>query len=224
MQHISMMNLFRFALAGGIALMLGACATGPAQRDYTAFKASKPRSILVLPPVSQAPDINASPSVLSVATLPLAEAGYYVLPVAPVFETFKQNGITVAEDAQGVDIAKLHEIFGADAALYITVGKYGSVYQVINSVTVVSASAKLVDLRTGTTLWEGQAQASSGENQNNGGGGLLGMLVSAAVNQILNHVTDKGHQMANVASLRLLSAGHPTGLLYGPRNPKYQTD
>lgn len=219
-----MNNILRFTLAVGIALMMSACVSGPAARDYTAFKASKPRSILVLPPVSQAPDVNASPSVLSVATLPLAEAGYYVLPVAPVFETFKQNGITVADDAQNVDFAKLHEIFGADAALYISVGKYGAVYQVVNSVTIVSASAKLIDLRTGTTLWEGQAQASSGENQNNSGGGLIGMLVSAAVNQILSHVTDKGHEMANVASLRLLSAGHPTGLLYGPRNPKYQTD
>ncbi|PPU80133.1 hypothetical protein XsacCFBP4641_19350 [Xanthomonas sacchari] len=207
-----------------LGLLLSACATQPMSRDYSAYKASKPRSILVLPPVSHAPDVNASLSVLSVTTLPLAEAGYYVMPVAPVYETFKQNGIAVADEAQAVSPEKLREIFGADAALYITVEKYGAVYQIINSVVVVSANAKLVDLRTGTVLWQGQAQASSGENQNNAGGGLVGMLVTAAINQVVNQVTDQGHQMGNVASQRLLSAGHPGGLLYGPYNPKYGTD
>ncbi|NIJ74931.1 MULTISPECIES: DUF799 domain-containing protein [unclassified Xanthomonas] len=219
-----MKNVARMACVAVLGLLLSACATQPMSRDYSAYKASKPRSILVLPPVSHAPDINASLSVLSVTTLPLAEAGYYVLPVAPVYETFKQNGITVADEAQAVAPEKLREIFGADAALYITVEKYGAVYQIINSVVVVSANAKLVDLRTGTVLWQGQAQASSGENQNNAGGGLVGMLVTAAINQVVNQVTDQGHQMGNVASQRLLSAGHPGGLLYGPYNPKYGTD
>ncbi|MCC4596208.1 DUF799 domain-containing protein [Xanthomonas campestris pv. phormiicola] len=219
-----MKRFARFALVAGIALLMSACATQPASRDYTAYKASKPRSILVLPPISRSPDVNASLSVLSVTTLPLAEAGYYVMPVAPVYETFKQNGVTIADEAQAIAPEKLREIFGADAALYITVDKYGSVYQVINSVVVVSANAKLVDLRTGATLWQGQAQASSAENQNNGGGGLLGMLVSAAINQVVNQVTDKGHQIGQVTSVRLLSAGHPGGLLYGPYNPKYGTD
>ncbi|XQA72423.1 DUF799 domain-containing protein [Xanthomonas sacchari] len=219
-----MKNVARMACVAVLGLLLSACATQPMSRDYSAYKASKPRSILVLPPVSHAPDVNASLSVLSVTTLPLAEAGYYVMPVAPVYETFKQNGITVADEAQAVSPEKLREIFGADAALYITVEKYGAVYQIINSVVVVSAKAKLVDLRTGTVLWQGQAQASSGENQNNAGGGLVGMLVTAAINQVVNQVTDQGHQMGNVASQRLLSAGHPGGLLYGPYNPKYGTD
>lgn len=207
------------------ALLMTACATTePVSYDYTAYKASKPRSILVLPPVNQSPDVNASPSVLAVTTEPLAEAGYYVLPVALVSETLKQNGVTVADDAQSVSPAKLREIFGADAALYITVTKYGTSYRVIDSVVEVSASAKLVDLRTGTQLWQGSATASSAENANNANGGLLGALVSAAINQVVHNVADHSHDWANVASQRLLSAGHSGGLLYGPYNPKYGTD
>ncbi|NJB93485.1 GNA1162 family protein [Xanthomonas arboricola] len=72
-------------------------------------------------------------------------------------------------------------------------------------------------------MWPGQAQASSGENQNSGGG-LIGMLVTAAVNQVINQVTDRSHQIGNVASQRLLLTGHARGLLYGPYNPKYGTD
>ncbi|WP_425479073.1 GNA1162 family protein [Xanthomonas populi] len=61
----------------------------PVSRDDTAYRASKPRSILVLPPLSHAPDEDAGLSVLSVTTLPLAEAGYDVMPLAPVYETFR---------------------------------------------------------------------------------------------------------------------------------------
>ena len=64
--------------------------------DYTAYKQSRPRSILVLPPLNESPEVAASHSMLSQVTMPLAEAGYYVLPVALVDETFKQNGMSTA--------------------------------------------------------------------------------------------------------------------------------
>jgi hypothetical protein len=190
--------------------------------DYSAFKASKPRSIVVLPPLNESPEITATYSMLSQATLPLAEAGYYVLPVALVDETFRQNGLTVAGDMHSVSVTKLREIFGADAALYINITQYGTQYQVINSAAVVTASAKLVDLKSGETLWTGQASASNAENNNRSG--LIVMLVTAVVKQIINTATDASHQVAGVTSARLLSAGHPGSILYGPRSPKYGTD
>lgn len=212
-----------FAAAGLVALMAG-CAVPTKNVDYAAFKASKPRSIVVLPPLNESPDVGATYGMLSQVTVPLAEAGYYVLPVALVDETFRQNGLNTAGDIHGVPVAKLHDIFGADAALYITVTQYGSKYMVVSSSTVVSADAKLVDLKSGQTLWTGRASASNNEGGNNSGGGLIGMLVSAAVNQIIANVTDQGYKVAGTTSARLLSAGQPGGLLYGPRSPKYGTD
>jgi hypothetical protein len=67
-------------------------------------------------------------------------------------------------------------------------------------------------------------ETSSDEGGNNSGGGLIGMLITAAVKQIIAASTDAGHPIAGIASNRLLSAGHPAGLLYGPRSPKYGTD
>ena len=199
---------------------LAGCATAPG-KDYSAYRAAKPASILVLPPINDAPEVQASASVLSQATLPLAEAGYYVLPVTLVSETSRQNGLEIASDIHEVAPAKLQEIFGADAALYLRVTRYGTTYQVIQSATVVSVEARLVDLRTGTQLWDGRASASNQEGGNNSGGGLIGMLVTALVNQIVNSATDAAHPMAGVAINRLLAAGTPNGLLYGPRSPLY---
>jgi len=211
-------------MAGLLALaVLGGCVS-PKTVDYSAYKQSRPKTILVLPPLNNSPDVKASYSLLSQVTYPLAEAGYYVLPIALVDETFRQNGLTTPADIHQAPANKLQEIFGADAALYITVTDYGTRYMIINSETVVTASAKLVDLKSGTTLWTGSARASSEEGGNNGGGGLVGMLITAAVKQVINSSTDAGHPIAGVTSARLLSAGQPAGLLFGPRSPKYGTD
>ena len=201
--------------------------TGCAERktiDYTAYKQSRPKSILILPPLHESPDVKATYSMLSQVTYPLAEAGYYVMPVALVDETFRQNGLSTPSDIHQLPTNKLHEIFGADAGLYVTVSDYGTRYMVLSSATVVTASAKLVDLKSGTTLWTGSASASSEEGRQNQGG-LIGMLVTAAINQIISNVQDDaGYPIAGMTSTRLLTPQPNGGILYGPRSPKYGTD
>lgn len=213
-------RLLKCAATLAVSAWLTGCAT-PQAKDYSALRAAKPASILVLPPVNEAPEVQASASVLSQTTLPLAEAGYYVMPVTLMSETFRQNGLEIANDIQAVAPAKLKEIFGSDAALYIRILRYGTSYQVIQSATVVSVEARLVDLRTGDQLWDGRATASNQEGGNNSGGGLVGMLVTALVNQIINSATDAAHPVAGLATNRMLAAGSPNGLLYGPRSPLY---
>lgn len=220
-------NSFKLLSVLSMVALLSACAQPTKRPDYTAFKKSQPRSILVLPPVNETNDVTATYGMLSQMTLPLAEAGYYVVPVAVMDETFKQNGLTNAAEIQGTSPAKLREIFGADAALYSKVTKYGSVYQVIDSTTVVAASAKLIDLKSGDVLWQGDGRATGkeiGNNVNVGAFGIVGVLVQAAVKQVAHSLSDEGHDVAALTSNRLLSAGPPTGLLYGPRSSKFGTD
>lgn len=191
--------------------------------DYTAFKESRPASILVLPPVNSSPEVEATYSMLSQVTRPLAESGYYVFPVSLVDETFHQNGLTHPAEMHEVKPQKLREIFGADAALYIDIKQYGTSYTIIASESRVTASAKLVDLRNEQVLWSGSATASSAEGRNSSGG-LAGMLIQAVVSQIVETTVNQSHPIAGVTAQRLLAAGRPNGLLYGPRSPKYQTD
>ncbi|MEB3839543.1 DUF799 domain-containing protein [Pseudomonas guariconensis] len=210
-----------------VSVCVLALLTGCAERktiDYTAYKQSRPKSILTLPPLNESPDVKATYSMLSQVTYPLAEAGYYVMPVALVDETFRQNGLSTPADIHQLPPNKLHEIFGADAGLYVTVSDYGTRYMVLSSATVVTASAKLVDLKSGTTLWTGSASASSEEGRQNQGG-LIGMLVTAAINQIISNVQDDaGYPIAGITSSRLLTPQPNGGILYGPRSPKYGTD
>ncbi len=97
----------RLAATLVVVAALGACATPPAAYDYTAFRQNRPVSMLVLPPVNETPEVTATYGVLSQVTLPLAEAGYYVVPVSLMDETFRQNGLNSPVEIHDVSPQKL---------------------------------------------------------------------------------------------------------------------
>lgn len=214
----------RALVVGALTVFLGACASAPTPYDYSAFRQSRPKSLLVLPPLNHSPEVNAGISLMVQAAYPLAESGYYVLPVALVTETFRENGLDSAEDIQALAPEKLREIFGADAALYMEIQDYGTSYRVISSDTVVTASARLVDLHDGQLLWQGKARASSDETRALNQAGIAGLLVQAVVAQIVDTVSDQGHVIAGITSQRLLEARSPDGMLHGPHSPNYGQD
>ncbi len=218
------MSPIKVFVALALLLTMAGCATTQGPMDYSAFKKSNPKSILVLPPTNHTTEVIAPYGVLANVTVPLAEAGYYVFPVALVDETFKNNGLTVAEDIHTVAPQKLHDIFGADAVLYIDIEEYGTSYAVLSSDTVVVVKARLTDSKTNEILWQGKASAASSEQNNGNGGGIVGMLVEAAVTQIMETALDTGFEIAAITSNRLLSPEVHNGLLYGPRSPKHGKD
>ena len=204
------------ALAAALlASALAGCATTKPY-DYTNYRAHPPRSILVLPPVNESTDVRGTYGYLSTVTRPLAELGYYVYPVVLVDQFFKEQGMPSPGEMVQAPLGKIREIVGADAVLYITLRQYGTKYQVLASVTTVSAAARLVDTRTGTLLWEGTvvAQANSG-----GSGNLLGDLLSAVVSQIVGYSTDQARSLAEQANVQY--ATKDRGLLHGPYSPRY---
>ena len=216
------MHSFRLFFLLGFFVILSGCASQKKSFDYSAFRESNPRSIVILPPLNHSPDVRATYSFYTTVTMPVAEAGYYVFPIALVDQTFKENGLPTPGEMHQASLNKLREVFGADAALYITITQYGSVYSVIDSSVIVSASAELIDLKTGKLLWTGTATASSSEGENKGGGSITGILINAIVKQILGNIGDQGRSIASVTSNRLFSLGE-NGILPGPRSPDYFT-
>jgi hypothetical protein len=201
-----------------LACLVCGC-VGP-KADYTNFRAHRPRSILVLPPLNQTTAVEATYSYLSTVTMPLAEMGYYVYPVAVVDLFLKENGMPTEGEMHQVPLNKALEILGADAVLYVTLVQYGTKYQLINSQTCVAVKGKLVDTRTGLTLWEG----TGGAVQNSGGSGnLIADAIAAVITQAVNSSTDAAHDVCGAATLNLV-ATRDRGILYGPYHPKYMQD
>ncbi|MEZ6017847.1 MAG: DUF799 family lipoprotein [Planctomycetota bacterium] len=208
------------ALALGVALALVGCASAP-PRDDTVFLQHQPRSILVLPPLDHTLEPAACYGALATVTRPLAELGYYVFPVAVVDAMMRQNGLPTSAEMQAVPLAKLNEIFGADAVLYLSVEDWGTSYQVLTAGTTVTLAARLIDTETGLDLWHQSVtvQKASG----NGGGGLGGLLVNALATQLSSAVYDPTPEVAREAAHRLFLDPRG-GLLRGPLHPEFGQD
>jgi hypothetical protein len=102
-----------------------------------------------------------------------------------------------------VPAAKLGEITGADAVLYVVLQRYGSKFLVLGTTTSVEVSARLVDTRSGAELWRGHALAQQDSGGNSGS--LLGDLIGAALTQIVNSKTDPGHRVSRQANQELFN-------------------
>lgn len=212
-------NRIQLSMALLALTALVGCAA-PKPKDYSAFRSADPKTILILPPKNSSPDVKATYGVYSQTPRPVAEAGFYVLPITLVDEHFKAQGMTVADDIHAIDVGKLREVFGADAALYIDVKEYGSKYYVIGSATVVTTEGRLVNLRTGDELWKGVARASSDEQSQNSGG-IAGLLITALVKQVMAAALDQSYPIAGMTTQRLLDVQSPGALIPGPRHPAY---
>ena len=207
----------RIARLLGLApvLLTAACATME-PHDYTAYREHMPRSILVLPPLNESVDVNASYVWLSTITMPVAERGYYVFPVAVVDAFMKDNGLPGPDEMHSVSLQKLREVFGADAVLYVVIEDWGQKYVVLSSNTVVRARARLVDTATGVEIWQGRADFT--ESSSSGSSDILSMVISAALEQIIDSTADATHGVARQANY-LMVYDERAGFLPGPRSP-----
>jgi hypothetical protein len=196
-----------------MVMVFTGCVTKP--YDYTNFRAHPPRSILVLPPINESTDTRGTYGYLSTVTKPLAEMGYYVYPVAVVDQFMKENGLPTAGEMRQIPLDKIRDVFGADAVLYITLKQYGSKYQIITSTTIVTVKGKLVDVKTGLTLWEGAANVQQSSSSSN----PIADLIVAAVDQVINSSTDQAHEMSHQVNIQLLMT-KDHGMLYGPYFPE----
>lgn len=209
-----MTRILRLAALAPLALT-AACATMEPY-DYNAYREHMPRSILVLPPLNESVDVNASYVWLSTITMPVAERGYYVFPVALVDAFMKDNGLPGPDEMHTVSLQKLRAVFGADAVLYVTIEDWGQKYVVLSSSTVVRARARLVDTASGTEIWQGRADFT--ESSSSGSSDLLTMVISAALEQIVDTTADATHGVARQANYQMVY-DQRAGFLPGPRSP-----
>lgn len=207
------------SLLAALALLAGCATTKP--YDYSAYQSHPPQSILVLPPINQSVDVNAPYIYLSTISVPLAEHGYYVFPVAVVDSFMKDNGVAEPAEMQQVPLAKLDQAFGPDAVLYTTINDWGQKYHVISSDATVELTSHLVDVDSGTTIWKGHTRLV--QSSNSGSGSLLAEAVVALVQQVAGSTHDYTRQVSGQANTQMIDNPNQ-GLPYGPYNPKSATD
>jgi hypothetical protein len=183
--------------------------------------AEDPLSILVLPPVNNSTAADA-PDLYSTTILqPLAEAGFYVLPVQPVHQLLYEQGIEDVSTIENLPLAAFKEFFGADAVLYVVIDKWDTSYYVIGGSVTVALQFHLVSTLTGLPLWDYSGNITVDTTAEKQGGGLAGLLVQVLETAVNTAVADYVPiaRDINFQCLEAIPAGS-----YHPRHQQDQKD
>lgn len=209
-----MRHMLVFVASVCLLAVLSGCASKP-KNDLSSFYAHKPRSILIVPVLNESPEISASPVFISTITKPMAERGYYVFPVHLTSLILRDFGLAEAGHIHQLPPQRFHELFGADAALLVVIKDWSSKYIVLHSTVLIEVEYRLIDTRTGITLWQGEQKV---RQDSGGGGNLIVMAVAAAVNAMFTDYLPLARKANNQAFVP------PIGLPAGPYHPDFGKD
>jgi hypothetical protein len=198
------------------------CAPAPPAKDYTAFRSANPRSILILPVVNNTQNVEAPSLFLSTLPIPVAEKGYYVFPVNMVKRVLEDEGLSDPNLVHGAEPARLCNLFGSDAVLYVTIEAWTAQYMVITTQVTVEFDYVMKDGKTGDTIWKERRRVVYSPQQSSGGSPLAA-LVAAAVQAAITKAAPNYMPLARQANDQVFNTPG-IGLPAGPYNPEYGKD
>ena len=205
----------KLILAAALAapLFTAACVTAPAPKQYGAFRAEGPRSVLVVPALNSTVNVDAADYFVSTISRPVAERGYYVFPAHMVKRVLDDEGLSDAGLVHQADASRFAPLFGCDTVMFVEIKKWESQYVVISTSTNVEFDYTLKSCRTGQTLWSSTQSMSYSPQASSSGNPLADLLVQAIVSAIEkakpNYIPLT--QQANLFATHTLGQGLPAG-------------
>lgn len=212
-------QFMRSIAVASAAAALSACTTvAPVSKDYSAFRAEGPRSILVVPALNNTVNVQAPDFFVSTISRPFSERGYYVFPAYMIKRVLEADGLADAGLVHGVDARRLESLFGCDSVLFVTIEKWQSQYVVLATQTTVEFNYTLKSCKTGAVLWDDTQTMVYSPQANNSGNPLADLIAQAIVAAI-----EKGApnyipltMQANAAAAGTPGRGVPAGPYLAP--------
>jgi hypothetical protein len=219
----------RFSFAGlkHVVMALGivslvACAPVATHKDYSAFRKTNPRSVLVVPVMNRSVDVEAPDYFLSTISRPLAERGYYVFPVNLTKRLMEDDGLSDADMVHASDPATLGRMFGADSIMYVSIERWDARYLILQTTTTVELNYELKSGTTGETLWTDTQKIVYTPKSPLDNSGLLG-LVAAAITAAVEKAKPDYLPLARQANAKSVGS-EGMGLPAGPYDANYRID
>lgn len=111
------------------------------------------QAMLIVPVINETTAADAVDFLNATVAQPLANKGYYVLPVPIVSHIFKEAGVIDGNQLKGVPMASYKEKFGADSVLFIKLTNWETNYIVIAGNVTVGMEYVLMSTETNQILW-----------------------------------------------------------------------
>lgn len=146
----------KFGAAVTLSLLAACASKGPIVRHSEPF----PSKFAVLPMSNLSVDLQGPMVVRNVLETRLAASAYDLANAQEVDDKLKQIGITDGGQLNATTPQKLGLLLGVDALLYGELVEFKNMNIGVYANRVVEAKLKLVDAKTGQTIWETQKKYS----------------------------------------------------------------
>jgi len=202
-----------------VTIVFSSCSTTSNIPKSTAYKGiydEKPLSVLLMPPINRSTNVEAKEYFHSTLNIPIANAGYYVIPPFLSMEILKRESAYDAELFLNSPLTKFREVFGADLAVFTIIHNWdksaiaANVYVKVEYVIKSTTSNEIVYTRTGDITYNASVSTNAG--------GLAGLVADVALSAINTAAT----KYVDVA--RACNAYTFKDLPAGKYSPNYSTD
>ena len=180
--------LFIAAIA---SLILSSCGTKDVtlRKDiYKGIYDEKPIAVLVMPPINRSTNVEAKGYFHSTLCVPMANAGYYVIPPLLSIEMLKKESAYDAELFLNEPLNKFGDFFGADVAMFTIIHKWDK--SVVGSKIYVDIEYILKSTKTNEVLFSRLGHITYDASIQVQGFGLAGALVSLAASMVNTALTE----------------------------------
>lgn len=167
---------------------------------YKNLYEEKPATILLMPPINRSVNVEAKEYFHSTLLIPLANAGYYVIPPLLSMEMLKKESAYDAEMFLESPLNLFGDFFGADMALFTIIHKWdksGLEAKVRVEVEYIFKSTK-----SNNILYSRRINMTYDTSVSSGMGGLVGALVDITASAI-NTAATKEINIARVCNSKI---------------------
>jgi len=207
-----------FIIVIAIAFLTSCSTTAPIAKSvaYKGMYDEKPLTILLMPPINRSTNVEAKEYFHSTLNIPIANAGFYVIPTFLSMEILKKESAYDAELFLNSPLTKFEEVFGADLAVFTIIHKWdksglaAKVYVQVEYIIKSTKTNEIVYSRTGDVTYDASVST--------GAGGLTGLVADMALSAINTAAT----KYVDVA--RACNAYTFKDLPAGKYSPTYGTD
>lgn len=175
-----------------------------------------PLIMLIMPPINNSTAVDAKDYFYTTMTVPIAEAGYYVLPPAMTMATLQRESAYDSERFIDGDLSKFGQLFGADVAVFTIINSWNK--SIIGSTITIELEYIFKSTKTNEVLFHRQAKIKCDTSTGMKGNGLLGSLLVATADAVRTAASDyvSVAVMCNETAL--------SDIPYGKYHPAHKSD
>lgn len=173
-----------FVIVITVTFLTSCTSTDPIAKSvaYKGMYEEKPLTILLMPPINRSTNVEAKEYFHSTLNIPIANAGFYVIPTFLSMEILKKESAYDAELFLNSPLTNFGEVFGADLAVFTIIHKWAKsglaakVYVQVEYIIKSTKTNEIVYTRTGDVTYDASVSTGSG--------GLAGLVVDIALSAV----------------------------------------